>query len=186
MNVGRKDLFIELDTVRIGYLASWPPPGARFSAPGSKVGSMVDSFDTDRRSLLRLLSGGAAAGLAGCTNLQIIRNDPSGEYAVPEFELGAETSNWRGLAPEQIKTDKNPILRMRPGDEIKLTWRNLDGHPHKFVIEDSLGNTLLETETLSEKGKALTVTFEADQEMTSYLDPHEPVMMRGEFLVTKP
>jgi plastocyanin len=73
---------------------------------------------------------------------------------------------------------------VRPGTTIELTWENFDGKRHKFVIQNSLGETLVESAESASPGEMQTVTFEASQEMTTYLDPRYPVQMRGELLVT--
>lgn len=145
---------------------------------------MARTFPTNRRSVLQLAAGASLSALAGCTNLRVTRNEPAGEDPVTAFELAARSGGWRGVAPEQIRGDRNPILRMAPGDSIELTWTNRDGERHKFVIEDSLGNTLVETEESTERGATRTMTFDAAREMTTYVDPHHHVMMHGEMLVT--
>lgn len=145
---------------------------------------MARTPPTDRRSVLKLAAGASLSALAGCTNLRVTMTEPSGEHANGAFELGAHSGGWKGLAPEQVEGDKNPILRMAPGDRIELTWRNLDDEPHQFVVEDSTGERLVESAVTEEQGATRTVTFEAAQEMTTYLDPHQHVLMRGEMMVT--
>lgn len=73
---------------------------------------------------------------------------------------------------------------MPPGKTVEVVWVNLDGKPHAFVVENSLGHTMIESEERSEYNRKVTVTFEASQAMTTYLDPNYPVQMRGEMLVT--
>ncbi|MBX0296746.1 hypothetical protein [Haloarcula nitratireducens] len=138
----------------------------------------------DRRTVLTLTTGASLSILSGCTNLRITPVQPSGEHANTEFKLGAHSGGWEGLAPKQIEGKRNPILRTAPEQSIRLTWKNLDGSPHRFAIENSIGETLVESEESSERGATRTVTFESAQEMTTYLDPLNPVTMRGELLVT--
>lgn len=145
---------------------------------------MDRTLATDRRTAMKLAAGTSLSALAGCTNLEIRTRPPSGESAAESFELGAESSGWRGVAPEQIRGSHNPVLRMKPGSSVELTWRNLDGERHRFVVEDSNGHTLVESEESSERGATVTVTFEASQEMTTYLDPYHRVYTIGEMLVT--
>lgn len=139
----------------------------------------------DRRAILKLAAGGSLATLAGCTTLQLTGDEPSGTDPTSAFELGASTNGWRGIAPEQIRGETNPILRLTPRTTVTLTWENLDGHRHQFVIEDSLGETLIESAPSSHRGATRTVTFDAKQEMTTYLDPGDDVIMRGEILVSR-
>lgn len=149
-----------------------------------EVSVMARTPPPTRRSVLKLAAGASVSALAGCTTLQVTGNEPSGEDPTTAFELGAKSGGWVGLAPSQIEGTRNPILRMTPGTSIELTWENLDGEVHQFVIRDSLGETLVESRTSAERGARRTVTFEADQAMTTYLDPRHEVIMRGEMLVT--
>lgn len=130
------------------------------------------------------VSVGSLTAIAGCTNLRVKADRPSGAHPATRFELGARASAWRGIAPEYIRGERNPILRMTPGKTVDLVWENQDGKPHAVVVEDSLGSTILESEENSELGGRVTLTFEASQAMTTYLDPNYPVQMRGELLVT--
>lgn len=141
----------------------------------------------DRRTALRRTACASAASifaLAGCVSLEVPTEPASGSNVHGEFTLGAKTSGWHGVAPEEITEERNPELRMLPGKSVELTLENLDGEPHKLVIEDSGGNTLVESPELAERGESRTVTFEADQEMTSYLCEYHSVKMRGDMLVT--
>lgn len=148
---------------------------------------MGDGFPVDRRTVVKLAAGASVAPLsavAGCGGVGFTINPASGAAADTQFTLGARTGGWHGIAPDQIRGERNPILRMPPGATIELTWENLDGKPHRFVIEDSLGHPLVESSGSSARGVTRTVSFEATQQMTTYLDPRYPVYMRGELLVS--
>lgn len=145
---------------------------------------MNRTLPTNRRTAARLLAGASVTALAGCTRLRLT-NPASGASDATTFRLGAEAGGWTGHTPEQIRDERNPILRLPPSGTVELTWENLDGKRHRFVVEDSGGHTLVESAASSTKGETRTVTFEASQEMTTYLDPAYPVQMRGEILVTK-
>lgn len=147
---------------------------------------MDHPLTSDRRTFLKLCAGGSAASLsalAGCTDLHITFEPKSGARPATRFVLGAKAKSWRGIAPEYIRKERNPTLHMEPGKTVDLVLKNLDGSTHALAVEDSLDRTLLETEPSSRPGETRTLTFETSQEMTTYLDPHHPVLMRGELLV---
>lgn len=145
---------------------------------------MDRTLPMDRRTAARLLAGASVTALTGCTRLRVT-NPASGVRSATTFRLNAKSGGWRGVAPEQIRDERNPILRLPPSATVELTWENLDGKRHRFVVEDSAGRTLVESAASSTKGETRTVTFQASQEMTTYLDPAYPVQMRGEILVTE-
>lgn len=144
----------------------------------------------DRRTMLKLIASGSTASfptLAGCVNVRFtVPPDPaSGAYSHEAYTLGAKATGWRGIAPEEVRSELNPELKFRPGKSIRLQWKNLDSARHKVVIEDSLGNTLYESEELSHRGETRTMTFGSSQEMTTYRCPYHPVQMRGNVLCTE-
>lgn len=142
----------------------------------------------DRRTFLKLGAGASAASLsalAGCSNLHITFEPKSGARPATRFVLGAKAKSFRGIAPEYIRKERNPTLHMRPGKTVDLVVKNIGGGTHALVVENSLDRTLLETEPTTRRGQTRTLTFEASQEMTTYLDPHHPVLMRGELLVNQ-
>lgn len=122
-------------------------------------------------------------GLTGCIGLRLT-NPASGVRAVTRFRLAADEGSWRGVAPEQIRDERNPLLRFPTAATVDVTWENGDGKRHRFVVEDSGGRTLVESAASAKRGEIRTVSFEPKQEMTTYLDPGYPVQMRGEILVT--
>lgn len=143
----------------------------------------------NRRTMLKLIASGSTASLsalAGCVNVTIPSKPPaSGAYSHEEYTLGAKKTGWRGIAPKEVREDLNPEIKFRPGKSIRLHWKTLDSAQHKVVIENSLGETLHESETVSGRGETRTLTFESTQEMTTYLCPYYPVQMRGVILCTE-
>lgn len=140
-----------------------------------------------RRQVLRGGTGAALtalAGLSGCVSLQITTDPASGAKEDREFALGAEVSGWRGRRPEAMDGDINPTLNLIPNEPTKLTWRNLDGEEHKLVVEDSTGETMVESPETSSQGETVTMTFEAVRGMTTYRCTYHPVRMRGKLLVS--
>lgn len=139
--------------------------------------------------MLKLTASGSAASLsplAGCVNISIPTKPPaSGAFSHEEYTLGAKATGWRGIVPKEIRDELNPELKFRPEKTIRLRWKILDSARHKIVIENSLGETLHESEPVSGRGETQTLTFESTQEMTIYLCPYHPVQMRGVILCTE-
>lgn len=144
---------------------------------------MTRVLTADRRAAMKFVAA-SISGLTGCSSLRVTTNSASTASDNTEFKLGARRSGWEGIAPEQYRGNRNPLLRMAPGVLINLTWENLDGKRHRLDIEDSLGRKLVQSTESSQSGDTRTVTFRASEEMTTYLDPQYPVYMRGELLVT--
>ncbi|RRJ31498.1 hypothetical protein [Halocatena pleomorpha] len=141
----------------------------------------------NRRTMLRLAASSSIASLTGCINARFtVPPDPaSGAYSHDFYALGAKTTGWRGIAPQEIRSNLNPELKFRPGRSIRLRWTALDSARHKIIIESSLGKTLYESEELSNRGETRTITFESSQEMTTYYCPYYPIQMRGSVLCTE-
>ncbi|ELZ16762.1 blue (type 1) copper domain-containing protein [Haloterrigena salina JCM 13891] len=131
----------------------------------------ADSAETSRR---RLLQAAAAAG--GVVAL----GDIAAAQGAETIELGGQTSGWEGVAPEDIAGETNPTLELEAGTTYELTWENLDGQPHNFVIESGEGDELERTELMMEQGETQTLEFEATEEMAEYYcEPHSATM-RGD------
>ena len=138
-----------------------------------------------RRRALQALAGATTAGLAGCIKVDASINEPPyGPGDVASYRLGATTSAWMGLAPPVIENLRNPTIEVLPGQEVEITWVNLDGNRHKFLIEDGTGDVLVESEATTTEGATRTVRFEARQEMVEYVCEFYPVQMHGTLLVT--
>lgn len=106
------------------------------------------------------------------------------ETTAADIELGGATPGWEGVAPAAIKGETNPPLELEAGGEYALVWENRDGLPHNFVIEDEAGESLVETEIISEEGATQEVTFTASEEMAEYYCGVHPESMRGTVEIT--
>lgn len=138
-----------------------------------------------RRRALQVLAGTVTTGLAGCIKVDTSINEPPfGPDETARYRLGATTAAWRGLEPPFIAQLRNPTFEFVPGQQVELTWVNLDGNRHRLLIEDSTGNVLAATEATSTEGATRTLTFEARQEMVEYVCEFYPAQMRGTLLVT--
>ena len=140
-----------------------------------------------RRRALGTLAGGALTASAGCLELDTsaLRSPPFGPNEIAAYRVGATTGAWVGLEPPIIAQLRNPTLEFAPGQRVEITWVNLDGNPHQFLVEDSTGNVLVRSEVTTTEGATRTVTFEARQEMVEYVCDFHPVQMRGVILVTE-
>ncbi|WP_226479609.1 PQQ-dependent sugar dehydrogenase [Natrinema amylolyticum] len=127
-----------------------------------------------RRRVLQ--AAAVAGGVAGFGNLALAQD-------AEMIELGGQTSGWQGVAPDDIADETNPTLELEEGTTYELTWENLDGLPHNFVIESEDGEQLERTELLSQEGETQSLEFEATSEMsTYYCEPHSATM-RGDISV---
>ncbi|QSW99015.1 PQQ-dependent sugar dehydrogenase [Haloterrigena alkaliphila] len=139
------------------------------------VPESADSYpSTSRRRVLQAaVAAGGVAGLGGVALAQ----------ETETIELGGQTSGWEGVAPDDIAGETNPTLELESGTTYELTWENLDGQPHNFVIESGEGEELERTELLTGQGETQTLEFEATSEMAEYYcEPHSATM-RGEIAV---
>ncbi|OLZ42645.1 plastocyanin [Natrinema saccharevitans] len=120
----------------------------------------------------RLLRASAALSLAGVASTAL------GQESLPsELELGGRVSSWVGQAPDEIADERNPTLRLEAGQEYTLTWENLDGAAHNFVIVDENDERLVETDLVASSGETQTVEFTAEEGMVEYFcGPHRPSM----------
>jgi len=137
------------------------------------VSESSDNYPSASRR--RVLQAAAAAG--GVVGLSGIG---AAQFDTQTIELGAETSGWQGVSPDAIADETNPTLELEEGTTYEVTWENLDGAAHNFVIVDSEGEELERTELMSEQGETQTLEFEATSEMAEYYcEPHRATM-RGE------
>jgi len=108
-----------------------------------KAGLEAD-LDSSRRLFLKSAAAtGVVAGLGGIA---------AGQEA-EEIELGGETAGWVGQAPSDIEGETNPTLELEEGQTYVVTWENLDGLQHDFVLLDSEGEELEGTETMGDEGR---------------------------------
>ncbi|WP_227373698.1 plastocyanin/azurin family copper-binding protein [Haladaptatus halobius] len=168
---------------------------------------MTDTNYPSRRSVLRL-SGSALATtlLAGCTGggggdsgttstetttetedggTTTTSGGSSGDRE--EIRLGAKQSGWIGRKPQSIADEKNPTLSLKAGQKYKLTWENLDGMEHEFLVVDDSNEKLEESDKklvksddAKKKGEKVTVTFTASKKMSRYFCEYHPQTMKGQ------
>jgi len=127
-----------------------------------------------RRTVLRSSAALSTAGLA----LPVLGQQ---DAITGEIRLGGRISGWVGQAPEPIVDERNPTLRLVQGQSYTLSWENLDGAGHNFVIENETGNEeFVSTDILATEGETQTVEFTAQEEMAEYYcQPHSGTM-RGD------
>lgn len=141
------------------------------SATATGPSSLPDS-EMSRRSVLKATTAATATVIG-------VSAAPTVAAQQTTFELGGETSGWRGRSPSSIEGQTNPTLELEAGAEYAIVWENLDGAPHNVVIEDANGNTLVRSELITEQGATQTVTFTASEEMAEYYCEAHPQSMRG-------
>ncbi|MFC4548755.1 MULTISPECIES: cupredoxin domain-containing protein [Halorussus] len=127
-----------------------------------------------RAVLAAATTTGALAGIGGVRGVEKFRRVQATEIA-----LDGAVSGWVGRTPQSIAGMTNPALSLDPGVTYRVTWTNADGVPHSFVVEDSDGNPLVETDIVSERGATQTVEFEATPAMAEYYCEVHPQTMRG-------
>ncbi|WP_435551441.1 PQQ-dependent sugar dehydrogenase [Natrinema sp. CGMCC1.2065] len=128
-----------------------------------------DDHAFSRRWLLR---SSAALSIAGVASTALAQ-----EALPSEIELGGRVSSWVGQTPDAIADERNPTLRLEAGQEYTLTWENLDGAAHNFVIVDENDERLLETDLVASSGETQTVEFTAEEGMVGYFcGPHRSSM----------
>lgn len=162
-----------------------PEPPQSYSRWPSTVSGMRSARRLTRRRALQALAGAATTGVTGCIKVDTSINDPPyGPNETARYRLGAQTSGWMGLEPPIIDQLRNPSFEFAPGQRVEITWVNLDGERHQFLVADSAGEVLAKTAPAATEGATRTLTFEARQEMVEYYCEFYPAQMRGTFLVT--
>ena len=136
--------------------------------------SEVQQNKTNRRSFMKAVS---ATGLVAIGGAGVVIAQSGNQGA--DFELGGQISGWVGQAPSSIEGNTNPTLSLQAGETYQLTWENLDGVGHNFIIENNEGNELVGTEIMNEQGETLTLEFTATTEMAEYYCSPHPSTMRG-------
>lgn len=100
------------------------------------------------------------------------------------IELDGETAGWKGQIPNTIEGKTNPTLSLDPGPNYyTLSWENVDGEEHRFIIGDGTGNQLEASDTSRKAGETVTLTFTASEEMAEYYCEHHPNTMRGDITI---
>lgn len=151
---------ISLVFPRVRCFRTWVPKMANNSRP------------TRRQFIKAATATGAATGFIGTTVAQ-------NQQVATSFLLGGDTSGWVGREPSSISGTTNPPLRLEAGQQYEVTWVNVDGAPHNFVVQNGQGDTLVRTEIISDEGARQTVTFTAEAAMTEYYCQAHPNSMRG-------
>ncbi|WP_135304811.1 CHRD domain-containing protein [Haloarcula amylovorans] len=126
-------------------------------------------FDSSRRTFLRLVA--ATGVLAGTSAPALAQTQP--------ILLDGSRDAWVGRSPASISGRQNPTLQLQAGETYTLTWTNIDGRPHNFVITDGGGTEILRTDILTTEGETQTVEFEATEAMQTYYCEVHPNSMRG-------
>ena len=137
-----------------------------------------------RRTFVKLAAGSTAATLlAGCSSDDGDDGgdvDPDDWEDVDEIRLtGHTTDGWTGIEPEVIDGVSNPTLLLFEGREYDLAWENEDGVTHNLELRDDGESTLEETEYVGDQGETTSITFEATEEMVTYVCNPHPNDMAG-------
>lgn len=137
---------------------------------------------------MKILSDGRLAIMGMYSGLHVVDyqgdgddgDDGGGEGLEPgtTIELGGKISEWVGQAPSSIG-ESNPTLTLHEGESYTVTWENLDGVIHDFVLLDSEGSELQGTEDVTERGETATLEFTATSEMAEYYCSYHANTMRG-------
>ena len=114
-------------------------------------------------------AAGAIGGLSGVGGAQST-----------EITLEGQASGWVGRSPETISGVVNPPLPLTPGQTHRVTWTNIDGAPHNFVVADANGTPVVRSDIVDQQGASQTVEFEATPAMTEYFCEVHPNSMRGQ------
>ncbi|RBI59125.1 hypothetical protein DMJ13_23405 [halophilic archaeon] len=136
-----------------------------------------DQPTTTRRSFLRGGTLGALGSVVSGSAPMV--SSASAQTVAQTYRFGGEVIAWHGRAPPRIEGQTNPTIQLQAGRQYRVVWENLDGQPHNFTIQDSQGNTLASTETVSEEGATLSMTFTASAEMAQYICTIHPTTMVG-------
>ncbi|WP_135830433.1 cupredoxin domain-containing protein [Halorussus halobius] len=134
-----------------------------------------------RRAFVR--RAGGAAGAAGATAVGLGAGEDASAQA-QRYEFGGHTLAWRGRSPEGIADTENPTIELDAGTEYEFWFENVDGAPHNIAVQDADGNTLEESETVSEEGATASITFTATPEMTQYICIVHPTTMVADLEVS--
>ena len=144
---------------------------------------MMDDIRVSRRRALAATAGAVSLSVAGCLGDDDDEepDDDTDEEAwegVTEIYLEGWTPGWEGVEPEVIEGETNPTLVLSEGETYELTWENMDGDNHNFVLLDDAGDNLEETELMGEEGETQSLEFEATSEMVEYhCEPHAGTMV---------
>lgn len=130
-----------------------------------------------RRTFMRATAGTAAAAGAA------VAGSDEGDAQAQTYRFGGEVQGWQGRAPSSIEGQTNPTIELEAGTEYELWFENLDGAPHNIAVRDGDGNTVVESDTISEQGATTSVTFTATSAMAQYVCIIHPTTMVGDLEV---
>ncbi len=92
-----------------------------------------DKTTGQSRRRFMTIAGGTLIGMTAVGAAQQM----NGQGAAETFQLGGRIQGWQGQAPNSIKGQKNPTLRLRSGQVYEVTWTNVDGQQHNFALRNS-------------------------------------------------
>lgn len=95
------------------------------------------------------------------------------------IELEGGINGWVGVAPSDIEGQTNPTLSFEPGEDVTVTWTNIDGMGHNFAILNDNGEELVSSDIMTGEGETQTVEFTASEDMAEYLCQPHPDSMDG-------
>lgn len=136
-----------------------------------------------RRSVLKALgAAGAAGALGGLAGAQegTTRTTAVADGGSPRILLGAQVEYWFGIAPGAIQGGENPTLAYRPGEQLEVTWINIDGEKHQLQFLDADGNVVTETGEGEGDVSVVSTSFTAPEGIVAYRCRYHPNSMRGE------
>ncbi|MFC4551869.1 MULTISPECIES: cupredoxin domain-containing protein [Halorussus] len=151
--------------------------------PNDSEGEGGDSVaGVTRRSFIRTAAGSAAAAAGGAAAAS---DEVAGTQDIAQrFYIGGEVAGWQGLERGPIDAGVvNPTLNFVAGQRYQVTWENLDGAPHNFVIQTEEGQDLVTTDTVTEQGATASVTFTATPAMAQYICVYHQSTMVGDIEV---
>jgi glucose/arabinose dehydrogenase len=132
--------------------------------------------EPSRRTFLKAAAASGSLAVVGGAAAQETRT----------IELEAYIGGWEGVAPEEIAGETNPTLDLQPGQTYEVVWTNGDGIDHNFVVLNALGDQMIRSEVIGERGATQTVEFEATEEMAEYFCEVHPRAMRGRINIAEP
>jgi len=137
-----------------------------------------EDANVTRRTFMRA-TGATAAGAAG-----IAASEDAAAQETRTYRFGGEVQAWQGREPGEIEGESNPTIELEVGQEYEFWFENLDGAPHNIAILDGDGNSIVQSDNISEEGATTSVTFTATSEMAEYICTIHPTTMVGELNAT--
>ena len=141
-------------------------------------GPTSEDANVTRRTFMRA-TGATAAGAAG-----IAASEDAAAQETRTYRFGGEVQAWQGREPGEIEGESNPTIELEVGQEYEFWFENLDGAPHNIAILDGDGNSIVQSDNISEEGATTSVTFTATSEMAEYICTIHPTTMVGELNAT--